>query len=426
MKAKFTLIILLIILFNSLNISAQQELSLHGFMLRIDSVWPTAQNTALNTEIVAYQLKNAKNIWKPDLLLNGLATYQSSTIELDLSLPMGDLEVPSPDKDQYKIYLEAKQILYDGGTSKAQKALINQKAAQTDLVLNAEINKAKKAVVESYFALLELQQNEAILQQTTQDLQTRLKTLSAALANGIAGEVELEKLKIQEIKLAQSMYELKKMKFALSQSLSKLLETEIDTSMALPVPEIAETAAQLDQTLAYKQIQNNIEELKAQQKVLQSTRNPKIAAFVQGGYGKPGLNMLSNEFQPYYIAGVQAQWKIWDFSHKNNISMLEVQQKSLSNAADAYLQSISAQEARYKSLMEKYDYLIKRDLEIVVRQDKVLQTTNLQLEKGIISSADYLQELFAYAQAKLNLELHKIQKVKAMADYQMLNDLYQF
>ncbi len=405
---------------------AQQTISLAKLMQRVDSVWPTTKNSVINDEILDYQIKNAKNTWKPELQLQGMATYQSSTIELNLSFPMGDLDIPTPDKDQYKVYFEARQMLYDGGTVKAQTAYLRQKSENTALVLQADINKTKKLVAESYFALLEIHQNEKILYQTTEDLKSRIRTLTTAVENGIAGEIELEKLKIQEIKLGQTQYEVKKAKYALSKSLEILLQTEIDTSQELAIPEVQTTNEQLSQTLIYKQMENTIKELKAQQNILKSSRNPRIAAFVQGGYGKPGLNMLSNEFQPYYIAGINAQWKIWDFSYRNNMALLEMQEKSIENNSGAYLQSLKAQEEKLLSTIERFDYMIGQDQEIMERQANVLKITGIQLEKGSISSADYLQELFAHAQSKLNLELHKIQKIKAIADNNMFNDLYQF
>jgi len=40
------------------------------------------------------------------------------------------------------------------------------------------------------------------------------------------------------------------------------------------------------------------------------------------------------------------------------------------------------------------------------------------LDNGIITSTDYLTELNAESKAKLDLEVHKIQLIKAMLEYQ--------
>ena len=37
---------------------------------------------------------------------------------------------------------------------------------------------------------------------------------------------------------------------------------------------------------------------------------PKASLFFQGGYGKPTLNMLQNEFDWFYIAGAKLTWSL--------------------------------------------------------------------------------------------------------------------
>ena len=34
----------------------------------------------------------------------------------------------------------------------------------------------------------------------------------------------------------------------------------------------------------------------------------------QGGIGRPGLNMLSNNFESYYMLGASFKWMLWDWN----------------------------------------------------------------------------------------------------------------
>ena len=45
--------------------------------------------------------------------------------------------------------------------------------------------------------------------------------------------------------------------------------------------------------------------LQVQRAALNTRLMPHLGLFVQGAYGNPGLNMLKNEFTPYYVAGVR-------------------------------------------------------------------------------------------------------------------------
>ena len=40
---------------------------------------------------------------------------------------------------------------------------------------------------------------------------------------------------------------------------------------------------------------------------------PTFDLFFSAGYGRPGLDMLDDNFQPYYIAGIKMDWTIAGF-----------------------------------------------------------------------------------------------------------------
>ena len=40
---------------------------------------------------------------------------------------------------------------------------------------------------------------------------------------------------------------------------------------------------------------------------------PRLGFFVQGGYGRPGLNVLKNQFDTYYPGGLRLSWALSDF-----------------------------------------------------------------------------------------------------------------
>ena len=45
---------------------------------------------------------------------------------------------------------------------------------------------------------------------------------------------------------------------------------------------------------------------------------PKISAFAQAGYGRPGLNFLDNGFEPFLQVGVRGQWNLSSLYHRKN------------------------------------------------------------------------------------------------------------
>ena len=55
----------------------------------------------------------------PQLNMNGQATYQSAVTTLPIKIP--GVSIPTISKDQYKVTLDANQVIYGGGTNQNQK-----------------------------------------------------------------------------------------------------------------------------------------------------------------------------------------------------------------------------------------------------------------------------------------------------------------
>ena len=55
----------------------------------------------------------------PQININGQASYQSEVVELPVKAP--GIDIPDLTKDQYKIYADLNQLVYDGGLTKWQK-----------------------------------------------------------------------------------------------------------------------------------------------------------------------------------------------------------------------------------------------------------------------------------------------------------------
>ncbi|MCJ7800727.1 MAG: hypothetical protein MUP82_00020, partial [Candidatus Marinimicrobia bacterium] len=68
--------------------------------------------------------------------------------------------------------------------------------------------------------------------------------------------------------------------------------------------------------------------------------------------------------------------------------------------------------------INKYEALILKDDEVIALRENITSTFASQLDKGIITATDYLTELNAETQARLNKQLHIIQLAQAKANYQ--------
>ena len=67
--------------------------------------------------------------------------------------------------------------------------------------------------------------------------------------------------------------------------------------------------------------------------------------------------------------------------------------------------------------IRKINDMISRDNQLIELREKITKSSSSQLDNGIITSTEYLTELNAESKAKLDLQSHKIQLIKARLDY---------
>src|SRR5688572_313265 len=265
--------------------------------------YPVAKQSNLIERTAAISIENLNTGYLPQLTLSGQASYQSDVTKVPVSLP--GLTIEPPSKDQYKLLADVNQVVFDGGTIKQQK-VVQQLNANVELQKVAvEMYKLKERVSQVYLSVLYIDEQLKQTDLVKQDLQTGIKRVEAQVDNGVAFRSNLNVLKAELLKADQRSIELNAMRKGLIETLELFLGQPLDENAVLQKPVVASFAA--DTAISRPEIKlfNDQILLSAQQNNLIKAKNlPKASLFVQGGYGRPGLNMLQNEFDLYYIGGV--------------------------------------------------------------------------------------------------------------------------
>ena len=139
-------------------------------------------------------------------------------------------------------------------------------------------------------------------------------------------------------------------------------------------------------------------------------------AFGTAGYGRPGLNFLKNEFRPYALAGVAFKWNLTDFyskTLKNDLQQIRNGAQLIDLQRDVFLLNTKSVMEQQSADIQKWQALIESDRQIVALRGKIKESATAQVENGTLTTNDYLIELNAESQARLNLELHQLQLLLA-------------
>jgi outer membrane protein TolC len=373
---------------------------------------PVLKQSGLYQQILDLKNENNATTFLPQVTLNGQATYQSDVTKIGISLP--NMNIPTVDRDQYKFYLDLKQTIWDGGLSKA-KELINQtENAGNQQQVEVELYQLKEKVNQFYFTSFLIQENLKILEKKTGTLAERRKIIESAVKNGIVLSSELDQLLAELIKTDQLVLELKSSRETVQSALAILTGKNVDQMRNL---QLTSQSILLDKPIMRPELdlfakQNDL--LNTNSEILKKQRNPKLFGFGQAGYGKPGLNMLNNKFDTYYLVGLGFNWNVLDWKNTSRQQqVLKLQQEIVQTKQETFVRNIDLATDQQNKQIGQLTELLKTDEELIQIRERITKTSASKLENGAITMADYIQDLNAETTAKLTLETHKIQLKEA-------------
>ncbi|HKI45304.1 MAG TPA: TolC family protein, partial [Balneolales bacterium] len=148
------------------------------------------------------------------------------------------------------------------------------------------------------------------------------------------------------------------------------------------------------------------------------TNIPRLTAFADGMYGRPGLNIFKNQFEPNYMLGVRLTWNIWDWHEaRRQRSMLSVQKKIVNTQESAFLRGVHIGMQQDLANISKYRTLMSQDNRIIELRKQVESQSASQLRNGTITPSNYLEDLNQVYQARLSHEQHRLQWIYAIVQY---------
>lgn len=419
MYPKFTSFILLFSLVAlTQSAFAQNKLRLEDCYEKAKQNYPLIKQKELVSKSTEYTIANAQSAHLPQFTLSAQATYQSDVTQIPISFPGVDIKPLS--KDQYKITAEANQTIYDGGAVKSQVKIQEANAQIEQQKLEIDLYKIKDRINQLFFGILLMDAQLQQIELLKKDLQTSLTKTESAIRNGIAFKSNADVLQAELLKADQRTIEMNAARAAYVDMLGYFIHeplnenTQLERPASITAP--AETTIKRPELTLY-QFQNDL--LGAQYRFTTTRNTPKLGAFIQGGYGRPALNALKNEFDFFYIGGLRLNWSLSGFyNSKRDKQLLEINTQSINAQKETFLFNTELSVRQQSKEVQKLQSLMKVDDQIIALRSKIKTTAQSQHENGVISTNDLLREINAEDTAKQNLLLHEIQLLLAQYNYQ--------
>lgn len=383
--------------------------------------YPLVKQRELIKQATAYTVDNLSKNFLPQLSLNGQATYQSEVTQVKIPLP--GISVDPLSKDQYKILADVNQLIYDGGMIKQQKAVqqLNEETEQQKV--EVELYKLKERINQLFLGVLFLDEQLKQVGLIKADLDNGIKKVQAQVDNGVAFRSNLNLLKAELLKADQRAIELQASRKGFIDVLGLFIGMPLAEETRLERPVVVSpvfTAAIQRPELKLFSAQEKL--LGGQFKLIGSKNKPRASFFWQGGYGRPGLNFLKNDFAFFYTTGLRLNWSFSGlYTRKKEKMLIELNQKTIDIQKEVFVLNTSTQLKQQQSEINKLEKLISSDNEIIGLRVKVKDAAKSQLENGVITANDYLREVNAEDQSRQALITHQVQLIQARINYQTIS-----
>lgn len=383
--------------------------------------YPVVKQKDLIRQTANINIENLQKGFLPQFTVSGQATYQSDVTSVPVSIP--GITIESASKDQYKLLADVSQLIYDGGITREQKVYQQLNATVEDQKVEVELYKLKERINQLYLSILYLDEQLKQVELVKADINTGIKRVEAQVQNGVAFRSNLNMLKAELLKTDQRSIEIRSSRAGLVDALSLFVGQPLNADLQLEKP--VSTAVAIGEEIRRPELKLYSVQSKLigqQDKLITAKNLPKASLFAQGGYGRPGLNQLKNEFDFFYIGGVRFNWSLGGlYTKKKEKELVKVNRQIVDIQKETFLLNTNAQLKQQQAEIDKLLKLVASDYEIISLRASVKDAANAQLENGVITANDYLKEVNAEDQARQLLITHQVQLLQAQINYQTIS-----
>lgn len=398
-----------------LPVKAMSQVTIEQCLEAARNNYPQIKQLGLVEESEGYDLKRISRSWLPQLKISGKATYQSEVVEMPFEIPGYDFNLPL---DQYSLVGEITQTIWDGGMSKSQKLSARTESEVKKQQIEVSVYSINQRVQNIYLGILlsdqQLEQNRIL----KENLQRNIEEVNTRIENGIASRSDRDIIEVNLLNCTQQEAEIISTRESYLKMLGQFTGFDTDT-IELVMPEFNEaelqniTIRRPELSLYDAQLAQN----EAMKKQIDAKISPTFSLSLQGGIGRPGLNMLKNELSPYYVAGLRMNWDIGAlYTRKDELRKNDASRRQIESDKETFLFNTSVSVTEQMNAINKAEEMLSRDKEIIRLRESIRNSGEDQYRNGTITMTELMDRIDDEFDAKTAENIHKIQLLMAYYD----------
>lgn len=385
--------------------------------------YPQIKEMSLIEMTRGIDLKTAAYAWLPHLNVSGKATWQSEVVEMPIEIPGMDIRIPH---DQYGLTAEFTQQIWDGGTSHSQRELAEAGAAVKKTQLETNLWAIRSRVQNIYLGIILIDKQMRLNDLLRENLERNSEEVGSLINGGVALPTDLDQVSVNILSCLQQRASLEADRRSYVKLLGLMTGRDM-TGVELAIPQealdfqddgVRDFATRPEMSMYSAQLKQN----EVQLRQLNTLISPKLNLSLQGGYGRPGMNMLSGDFSAYFVAGLKLQWNIGAlYTRGMDKRKLKADAQKIDLTRETFLLNSSVEAEQKSNAIDKARDVLDRDSEIIALRQRIREAGENQYREGTIKMKDYLSMLDEEYKAKANESMHEVQLM--MAVYDMKNTL---
>lgn len=417
MRKKLLLLSVLAVLF-----PAVRAQSLEECRQAAEHNYPIIRQYDLIARTTELTVRNIQKAWFPQISVTAQGSYQNKVTAWPENLQglfaqMG-LQLQGLSQDQYKVGIDVRQTLFDGGAIGSRREIARGEGAVQAAQTEVDLYKIGQRVHEMYFALLLLDEQLRLNADANALLRSNEQQLAAMLKSGTASAGDFENVKAERLSAEQQQTELLSQRQTLQRLLSLFCGIPVDSIRRPAVPNLPSGENKRPELRLFDR---RLQLTDAQEKALDAQLLPQLGLFAQGYYGNPGLNLFEDMMKRRWswngIAGLKLTWNLSAlYTHRNEKSKLRVQRELIENARQQFLFNNQLDETQQSENVRRFRAIAQRDGEIIALRTAVRKAAESKLAHGIIDVNGLLREINKENAAKTQQAIHEIDMLKAMYD----------
>jgi outer membrane protein TolC len=380
-----------------------------------------AAQRALLARSADLRVQGINDALKPQFTVSGSNSHASDVTYLSLKVP--GTAVPIPPKDRWAAALDVSQVVYDGGAAGRKSAIERARLAEGTAAVDATVEPLRDEVARTYFAAALLTATAREITAMITDLDALLADTRARVREGAALGRDSAAVRAEwrgaQARLAQAQAQRR----AAIANLARLTGEAIGEGAEFSLPDwsaalsrIGGDAAAVRERPEFARIARTRDRLDAEESLAGVENKPRVLAFAQGGYGRPGLNQFKPDPAAFWQAGVKVEWQPFTWgSAARNRELTTLQQQVLATEERALAEQMARAVQADLDDRQRLQAQLRDDEEVVALRELAATQADAQRREGAITAAEAVQLRTDVVEARLARERHRIELVQAEA-----------